>query len=96
MENSTISPDNGQTKVCGALNFEFKVTLVDPTKTQIANYITVFVANVFVSLIAIFLNLTTIVTFHSSNHLKKKLCHFLIYVQSWNDLGIGLIDSPLY
>ena len=96
MENSTLTQDDGQTEVCGALNFEFKVVLVHPSKVQFANYVMVFVTNIFVSLITIFLNVTTILTFRSSNHLQKKLCHFLIYVQSWSDLGIGLIVSPLY
>ena len=82
--------------MCGALNFELNVALVHPSKVHIANYVIVFITNICVSLLTIFLNFTTILTFRSSNHLKKKLCHFLIYVQSWNDLGIGVIVSPLY
>ena len=96
MENLTFSQNNGQREVCGALNFDLNVALVHPSKVQLANYVIVFIINICVSLITIFLNFTTILTFRSSNHLKKKLCHFLIYVQSWNDLGIGLIVSPLY
>ena len=96
MANFTLSHNNGEREVCGALNFELNVALVRPSKVQFANYVIVFITNICVSLITIFLNFTTILTFRSSNLLKKKLCHFLIYVQSWNDLGIGLIVSPLY
>ena len=96
MENSTFSEDNGQTEVCGVFNFEFKVALVNPSKFQFTNYVLVFITNIFLSLVTIFLNLTTILTFISSNQLQKKLCNFLIYLQSWNDLGIGVIVSPLF
>ena len=96
MENLNLSQNNGEIEVCGALNYEIKVALVHPSKAQFANYAMVFITNICVSLITIFLNFTTILTLRSSNHLQKKLCHFLIYVQSWNDLGIGLIVSPLY
>ena len=96
MENLTLSQNNGEINVCGALNYEIKVASVHPSKAQFANYAMVLITNICVSLITIFLNFTTILTLRSSNHLQKRLCHFLIYVQSWNDLGIGLIVSPLY
>ena len=42
------------------------------------------------------LNLSTIITFRSSSQLKRKTCHYLIYIQSIIDLGVGLVVTLLF
>ena len=96
MVNSTLLQEDGRFKLCDSLKYDVKLVETFPSKAYVVNHVIVLVVNIFVSLLTLFLNLATIVTFRSSNHLQKKLCHFIIFVQSCNDLGIGLIVSPLY
>ena len=96
MINLTFSEDVGHLKICHTLNYELQMIQNFPSKAYFANQVVVCALSIFISLSTIFLNLATIVTFRSSKQLQKKVCHFLIYVQSLNDLGIGLIASPLY
>ena len=96
MVNYTLLQEDGRLKECDSLKHELKLVETFPSKAYVANHVIVLVINIFVSLLTLFLNLATIVTFRSSNHLQKKLCLFLIFIQSFNDLGIGLIVSPLY
>jgi hypothetical protein len=96
MINFTFSEDVGHLKICHTFNFELQMIQNFPSKAYFANQVVVCALSIFISLSTIFLNLATIVTFRSSNQLQKKVCHFLIYVQSLNNLGIGVIASPLY
>ena len=96
MANSTLSEENAQIKICDTFNYELPMIQSFPSKGYVTGYCVVFVVNILLSFSTIFLNLLTIMTFRSSNHLQKKLCLYLIYVQSWNDLGIGFIVSPLH
>ena len=45
-------------------------------------------------LLTIFLNAVAIITIQKTPKLKKKLCHFLILIQSVVDLGVGCIVIP--
>ena len=96
MVNSTLLQEDGRLKLCGIFKYELKLVETFPSKAYVANHVIVLVINIVVSLLTLFLNVVIIVTFRSSNHLQKKLCHFITFVQSFNDLGIGLIVSSLY
>ena len=67
-----LSQDNGLREVCHAIKYEFKVALVYPLKAKLANYVIDFITNILLSIITIFLNLTTFVNFRSSNHFQMK------------------------
>ena len=92
MVNLSVS---GYVKVCHTLNTEINIIQNFPSVAYFGSHLAILVLNIFLSLSTIFLNFVTIGTFWSSIQLQKKICHFLIFVQSCNDLGIGLIVSPL-
>ena len=94
MLNLSLAENVRYVKVCHTS--ELKMVQNFPSKAYFRSHVTVLVLNIFLSLVTIFLNFVTIATFRSSTHLQKKACHFLIFVQSCNDLGIGLIVSPLF
>ncbi len=97
MANFTFSAEDIEhVKICHTLNYKLKMIQSFPSKGYFANQVTICILNILISILTIVLNLVTIITFRSSNQLQKKMCHFLIFVQSWNDLGIGLIVSSLY
>lgn len=96
MSNLFPSENVGLVNVCRTANYELKVIQNFPAKAYLAHILLLFAFNILLSLSTIFLNFVTIATFRSSNHLQKKVYYFLIYVQSWNDLFIGLVVSSLF
>lgn len=85
----------GHFQTCSILNSEFNSIISFPSKGYFIIHILLFTLSVITIISTIFLNLITIITFHRSTQLKKKTYNFLIYVQSINDLGVGLILNPL-
>lgn len=95
MVNFTSAETIEYLKTCHVFGDEIEVVDSFPSRKYFINHIVVFATCVIIAILTIILNLVTIITFRSSNHLKKKTYHFLIFLQSINDLGIGLITSPL-
>ena len=96
MVNFTFPENVEHVKVCRTFKYDLKMIQNFPSKAYFANEIIVCVLSIFISVLTILLNSVTIITFRSSTQLQKKMCYFLISVQSWNDLGIGVIVLPLY
>ena len=96
MGNLSFLENLGHVKLCHTSNFELKMIRSFPSRAYFASQVTVLVLNIFLSLSTIFLNFVTIATFRSSIQLQKKACHFLIFLQSCNDFGIGLVVSLLF
>ncbi|XP_028402215.1 uncharacterized protein LOC114525194 [Dendronephthya gigantea] len=83
-------------KSCNFLEYEFRMVKRFPSNVYYGNHVVLCMINVFVAASTVFLNLLTIMTFRSSNQLKQKLYYFLIFVQSINDLGIGMVVLTLF
>ena len=96
MVNLSLVENLGHLKLCHTSNFELKMIRSFPSRAYFASQVTILVLNIFLSFSTIFLNFVTIATFRSSIQLQKKACHFLIFVQSCNDFGIGLVVSLLF
>ena len=96
MANLSLVENLGHVKLCHTSNFELKMIRSFPSRAYFASQVTILVLNIFLSFSTIFLNFVTIATFRSSIQLQKKACHFLIFVQSCNDFGIGLVVSLLF
>ena len=96
MANLSLVENLGHVKLCHTSNFELKMIRSFPSRAYFASQVTILVLNIILSLSTIFLNFVTIATFRSSIQLQKKACHFLIFVQSCNDFGIGLVVSLLF
>ena len=96
MANLPLVENLGHVKLCHTSNFELKMIRSFPSRAYFASQVTILVLNIFLSFSTIFLNFVTIATFRSSIQLQKKACHFLIFVQSCNDFGIGLVVSFLF
>ena len=96
MANLSLSENVEYITVCQTEKFELKMVQKLPSKIYLLHTLVLFIFNNFLSLCTILLNFVTIATFCSSSHLRKKAYYFLIFLQSCNDLAIGLIVSPLF
>ena len=54
------------------------------------------IVNCFLIIPTVLLNGISVITIARNNHLKGKLCYFLILIQSFIDLAVGIITLPLY
>ena len=94
--NSSAFENNLLIKRCHTFNYEFKMVGEFPSNIYYANHVVLCFFNSLGAILTIVLNLATIITFRYSNQLGKKPYYFLIFVQSLNDLGIGVIVSTLF
>lgn len=74
----------------------FRIVVTIPSSNYLVNHVVVRVVNAILVLSTIFLNAVTLITFWKSSQLRRKVCYFLIVVQSSVDLVLGALGGAFY
>ena len=80
---------NESTHVCYIQNGVYPIRSSVSSVELIVNYVAAFLVLLLFVLLTLFLNLTAILTFLSSNRLGNSVCFFLIFFQSIIDVSLG-------
>lgn len=83
-------------KICTLYNSKYQAVIRSPSEGYLINQILVCSVNGVLILLTVILNSVAIRTILKCSQLKKKLCYFLLVVQSVADLLVGVIGLPLF
>ena len=86
----------GSMKTCYMFKERFEIVNTFPSYAYVVNHVVVCVVNAIITITTVCLNTLTLLTFWKSSRLKQKACYTLIVVQSFIDLGVGMIGSTIY
>lgn len=67
-----------------------------PSQMYYINYVIVTICNIFLIILSVVLNATSIIAYWRSARLRKKTSHFLIMLLSANDLATSLVGHPIF
>ena len=82
--------------VCNLAEGSMTVIHQFPSKEQEHNRIVMLVVNCILLFPTISLNGISVITIRKSSQLNSKVCYFIILLQSFIDLGVGLLGIPLF
>ena len=80
-------------KACFIFHDEFVIIVDFPSNIYLVNHVIVCVVNAILTIATVFLNSATIMAYWKSSQLKNKMSYFLIMIQSFVDLGVGVIGT---
>ena len=83
-------------KECSIVGYAYFVIVEFPSSKYAVSQIFSSAANCILSIPVILLNGITVLTILKSDHLKTKICHFPVLLQSMADLSVGLLTLPLF
>ena len=67
-----------------------------PFEKYVVSQLIYCIVNCFLIIPTVLLNGISVITITKNAHLKGKLCYYLIFIQSFIDLAVGIISLPLY
>ncbi len=83
-------------KECSILGYPHIIIVEFPSSKYVASQITACLVMCILTIPVIFLNGITVLTIFKSNHLRAKVCHFPVFIQSMADFSVGLLSLPLF
>ncbi|CAB3998806.1 D(2) dopamine receptor-like [Paramuricea clavata] len=83
-------------KECSIAGHTHLIIVEFPSSKYVVNQVVTSVAMYILMIPVVFLNGITITTFLKSQHMRAKVCHFPVFIQSMADLSVGLLTLPLF
>ena len=83
-------------KECSILGYPHIIIVEFPSSKYVASQITACLVMCVLTIPVILLNGITVLTIFKSNHLRAKVCHFPVFIQSMADFSVGLLTLPLF
>ena len=83
-------------KECSIVGYAYFVIVEFPSSKYVVSQVISSAATSVLTIPVILLNAITVLTILKSNHLKTKICHFPVLIQSMADLSVGLLTLPLF
>ena len=83
-------------KECSIAGHKHLLILEFPSSKYVVNQVITSVAIGILTIPVILLNGITVLTIWKSQHMRAKVCHFPVFIQSMADLSVGLLTLPLF
>jgi hypothetical protein len=81
---------------CKVVENTYEITRQLPNRIYKGSRIALIVTDCLLLLSTIVLNGISVMAIRKSSQLKKKICYFMVLIQSVTDLGVGVLGTPLF